>query len=152
MDHVLVPIQRADVESGDVSATVEVFDCFAVSRTMAMSMLGRVAISVSGYDDDRRSLWKIPEVRRFFARLHRAIPHMLFFLSPGKQASALWVTLCCEFTVVGGVPSIDPETLSEFVMDSFAANNVFCESLGIDANVLELVELSFRLTDALTGK
>lgn len=152
VDHILVPIQRAAVETGDVSATVEVFETFAASRDMAMSVLGRVVISVSGYDDDPRPLWEVPEVRRFFARLHRAVPHMLFFLSPEKQASALWVMLCCELTAARGALRVDQETMIEFVTDGFAANNVFCESIGIDPSAPELVDLTFRLTDALTGK
>ena len=43
---------------------------------------GRFRITIKGYDDDPRQVFDIPEVRGWFAALHKDAPHFPFFLEP----------------------------------------------------------------------
>lgn len=49
--------------------------------------LNMLEILVGGYDDDPRSLYEVPEVRRWFSLVYDTWPDLLFWLTPG----ALWV-------------------------------------------------------------
>lgn len=149
MNTLIVTIERDDVEAGDVSQTVAVFDSFSKSPKTVMNVVGRVELSVSGYDDDPRSLWQIPEVRRFFKSLRRKIPHMLLFLCPERKAPNLWALLCCKRIDRKSAAAVAPESLSDFITEGFAANNAFCRAMGIDPASPELVTLALEMTDAL---
>lgn len=151
MNIIVVEISRDDIEAGDTSSTVEIFVALSGDRRSAMGALGRVALSIGGYDNDPRSLWEIPEVRQLFASLRDAIPHMLFFLSPEMKAAKLWLLLCCETIPHGGSRGVATDVAAGVLMESFTANNVFCARLGIDPTAPELVDHTARVTDALTA-
>ena len=152
MNVFVVTIERDDVEAGDVSKAVAIFNSFSKNCRTAMRVIGCVEFSVSGYDDDPRPLWQIPEVRRFFKRLRHDVPHVLFFLCPERKAANLWALLCCKLTRRKNVATVDQGILSDFIAEGFAANNDFCRTIGIDPSAPELVDLGLRLTNAAHGE
>jgi hypothetical protein len=42
---------------------------------------GCITFSVDGYNDDKRELWEIPEVKAYFRKLDQIAPHFLFFIA-----------------------------------------------------------------------
>jgi hypothetical protein len=58
-----------------------------LNLTLTHRRLSVVEIVIDGYNDDARSLYEVPEVRRWFSLVRDAWPDTLFWLTPG----ALWV-------------------------------------------------------------
>jgi|SRR5215831_293411 len=62
-----------------------------IALTVQYSQLNHLEILIRGYDDDVRSLYEVPEVRRWINILHTRWPDALFWLTPGS----LWTSLLC---------------------------------------------------------
>lgn len=91
------------------------------------SLMGSVTFSVSGYDDDPRELFQIPEVRDFYQSLHRTWPCWLFFaetLSPSLLIVALCnlPTIQSKFVAGEGELSVqfNPLQMSQFMAEGLA--------------------------------
>ena len=83
--HLVVP--RADVEAGDVSSVLSYLKTIASGSATAWQMRGRVSISFDGYSGESRSIFTVPEVRRFVAKIHaaRAVPTMVLPVMPSLR-------------------------------------------------------------------
>jgi hypothetical protein len=57
--------------------------------TLAHRRLNVLEILIDGYNSDPRSLYEVPEVRRWFSLVRKTWPDLLFWLTPG----ALWVVI-----------------------------------------------------------
>ena len=52
-----------------------------VSAAAILSLMGYLTLVVSGYDEDPRELWQVPEVRAYCTELHRLLPQIYYYLS-----------------------------------------------------------------------
>lgn len=77
---VFIEILRKDVESGNVTPTLEMLNAFKSSANAAKSYMGQLELVFCGYDHDSRYLWEIPEIRDFVSKLNSEFKHWLFFL------------------------------------------------------------------------
>jgi hypothetical protein len=156
-------ITRRSVEGDDTSGAVRFFEACGAGRAAALANVGRVVVAVEGYDDDPRELWQIPPARRFFARLWRAVPHLLFFLLPegptGQVGSALFLALMLHPDPRGG-PSGAPDgkwymridgswLATGFLEPGFAAMNAFAVRHGLAPSAPTLRALVGRLDKQL---
>jgi hypothetical protein len=93
----LILHRKEDVGRQDMTFPRLLFDRMLVSRELAAACQGKVEISFSGYENDRRELFEIPEVRKYVEALERALPELFFFHRTeqptfGLQAIALCLT------------------------------------------------------------
>jgi hypothetical protein len=100
------------------------------------AMMGSLMPCVHGYDQDRRELHCIPEVRRFVREFHTIWPHWLFFFCALPGASTLEVfSACCldHFNVIqrdGAAITLldpDPAELTQFLMGDLPAFRAMCD-------------------------
>jgi hypothetical protein len=59
--------------------------------TVKYRHLNALELLVNGYDEDPRSLYEVPEVRRWMTEVREHYPDLLFWLTPGS----LWVACLC---------------------------------------------------------
>ena len=62
-----------------------------INLTVEYGQLNHVEILIGGYNDDDRSLYEVPEVRRWIKLIHTRWPDLLFWLTPGS----LWLCVLC---------------------------------------------------------
>jgi hypothetical protein len=93
-DPFVVIVSRVDVEAGQIASTVGVLRSLLESPGHARQYRRRVDIWFHGYDDDRRELWEILEVRHFVAALDEAFPYWFFFLT--LEGTGLQALLYCH--------------------------------------------------------
>lgn len=79
-DALFFVVPRRDVEAGDLSEILRGLNHLISSVEIAKAYCERVDIGFDGYDDDRREVWEIPEIREFVYRLDEQFPYWLFFL------------------------------------------------------------------------
>ena len=65
----------------------------AKNRGGVSEVQGKISFEVSGYDDDPRELWKIPEARSYFKKLDKAAPFFLYFIANENWAPIVRVYL-----------------------------------------------------------
>jgi hypothetical protein len=157
-------ISRRSVKELETRHAIRFFEACGADREAALTNVGRVIVLVDGYDDDRRELWQIPQVRRFFDRLWRAVPHMLFFLlpegPPGRFGSTMFLISLLHPGPRGGGPNGNADGTWELRIDrdwaawsflepGFAAMNAFAMRHGIDPDDPRLCGLAARINKAL---
>jgi hypothetical protein len=93
---------------------------------------GRLVLCVTGFEEDSREFYDIPEVRNFFFTLHQTWPFSLFFCDLTHDSLKL-ITLCCLEKVstvkVDGSDKVRAtydvaELMGLFPLDLFALNLV----------------------------
>jgi len=92
--HLVVP--RQDVETGDVSAILSYLKSLSSSASSAWKMRGRISISFDGYSRDLRSIFTVPAVRRFLAKIHAAWPYWFFFLNQVDHSIKIVAACLCD--------------------------------------------------------
>jgi hypothetical protein len=160
----VLTISRRSIKELEIRQAVRFFEACGASREAALVNLGQVILIVDGYDGDRRELWQIPQARRFFARLWRAVPHLLFFLlpegPPGQVGSVMFFITMLHPDPRGRGSSqtadgkwemrIDREWIAtQFLTEGFAAMNAFCARHGIDPSDAPVRSLVARIDKEL---
>lgn len=86
-------------------------DALPVGSDLA-SMMGKFEFIVEGFDDDPQEIYGIPEVRKFYQKLHRVWPYWFFFCDLGSQTLTM-MTMCLLPNLTGfkrlGAPSVSVE-------------------------------------------
>ena len=78
-DALLLIVSRRDVETGDITDILRSLSHLISATEIARLYRERVDISFEGYEDDRRELWEIPEVRAFVHKVDDKFPYWLYF-------------------------------------------------------------------------
>ena len=71
----------------------------AETRESTLRYRESLLLMITGYDNDRRELPEIPQVRRFMSRLTDEWPHWLWFLSREQGAISLLMSLLCTVKI-----------------------------------------------------
>lgn len=109
-------VQRAEIERRSTKRALRWLHALVADRDTAWASRNSLVVEVIGYDSDSRELWEIPEVRRFFRKLHGVWPYWFFFAS--HFAPTLTVLQNC---IVGcrqvrpGVVEVDSEQAQHFL-------------------------------------
>jgi hypothetical protein len=91
--HYSVP--RIDIESGNVKPLKDYIDRILKNDQLAISLQGKVVVSVDGYQFDKRELWEIRDVRRWVKKAEPKIKYWFFFCSHNDRTETLTFILAC---------------------------------------------------------
>jgi hypothetical protein len=80
---VITEFSKPMVLHNDVSYFGQIHDEL-VQLTITHGKLNHAEILIEGYNDDHRSLYEVPEVRRWVKNLHNTWPDSLLWLTPGS--------------------------------------------------------------------
>lgn len=150
--HIIFSIDRKDVENMSVRSIRNFFDHLRSSKQLAKRAQGRVEITFNGYDDDKRELFEIPEVRQYIPLLDAALPEIFFFAWSHEQASTIRTLVFCQTRIINKKiisPSgryrieIDSEFVSQFMTRHWPGLNEMTEWLEISEN--DNKEICYRL-------
>jgi hypothetical protein len=92
---IIFPIERHDVEILNTTPYVRLLSGYVMDKKTTLNNLQRVNLMISGYDNDHRELWQIPEVRTFLYCLNKEFSRWFLILSPATGfLSVLYMCLC----------------------------------------------------------
>lgn len=150
-EYVLYAVDRRDVELGECKGVVEFFERLRVTRAFAKKNQGKVDLSISGYEDDPRELWQIPEVKEWMKTIEPQVKFWFYFLSTKAKAGGL-ITLACSICNAkwlghpvgrGGYVDLEPEAFANFLARNFVWLNEICEFL--ELAITENKRISFAV-------
>ena len=136
-----IAVSRIDVKYKDTSSTIRMLNQLFETPERALTMRENLGFSFSGYDDDIRELWEIPEVRDFVSDLDDAFPYWLYFLS--KFDTGLQAIFLCLMPLVKPESRnhVFPKYHSELLMGRWLpAMNKMCEYTNIEGQALSMTE------------
>lgn len=132
----ILQIERRDIEACNLGNTLE--KLYIISDTAQNARLYRESLvfQVNGYNNDRRELPEIPEVRRFFAKLIKEWPHWLWYLSRNMGSIALLLSILCKVKIHKtengfGTEFISSHEVGKVLVDLFERGNAMFVAHGI---------------------
>lgn len=130
-DHVTLGIHREQIEAYDLESSLGFLRTLVPLRDpqYVWSWKGNLSVSVSGYDNDSRELYEIPEVRRYLQGLDQEWPFWFFFLTP-SSIQLVGMCLASAVTVASGKAFIPPENFYRFMERGFGAVNHLFDHYG----------------------
>ncbi|WP_437279474.1 DUF4365 and DUF1817 domain-containing protein [Sorangium sp. So ce375] len=143
---------RIDIEQNNEGVVVDFFQRLQRTSEFARASQGKVELVISGYDDDPRELWEIPEVVRWVRNAELLGKYWFFFLTPVWPARGLatliycscgasWVTLP-PANSTGSFPiKLDEGLLGEFLRRNFAWLNEIAELLRLSESEIERISM-----------
>ena len=128
----LVSIDRSAVHDHQTSIVTHIIETI-LSRNLGPAAAGRIAIEISGYDDDIRDPIDIPEIRSFMTDLDAIIPLLPLFLENTQSGSLIRYTGCLVDVFYDDDGAVfDLEQLGVFLNSKSALIDQVCADWGID--------------------
>jgi hypothetical protein len=93
---ICIGIKRDSINTQNISGVLKFANLFSSTAHNAWNCRGSVRLVFSGYSDDSRELWEIPEVRAYVKKLVEAWPEWMFFLDTSDQTLQVCFMCLCE--------------------------------------------------------
>ena len=131
-ERLCVVVDRSEVAALEISRTARVLSRVLASKDAIEWYRGRLDLAFSGYTDDPRELFEIPEVRRFVVKLDAAFPFWFYFLSTeGVTLAVVSSCLCSVSKLRSGAVTFGPDVV-QFMTRHFEALNWLFDSYSLD--------------------
>jgi hypothetical protein len=141
---VVLMISRRQVQERDLASVLESLKPFTAAREDAWLYRGQMALVVDGYNDDRRELVDIIEVRAFLKSLYNAWPYWGYFFNQVDDSIKILGSCVCGVAFPGGgAVEMDVEKLGEFLRRGFDGMNMLFDKHGFPESELEVMSRGF---------
>ena len=131
-DYLYYVIDKSEIINSDFCNVEKVFR--ELDNDFPIHLRNKVSLFVSGYDNDSREIYTIPEVRTYFMRLFNEYDSFFFWIDPN-----------CSFFIILGLILYPPEDYVDnngivysktngfynYLIFGFRKLNRFCDSKGV---------------------
>ena len=95
---ILYTIDRVDIENNIIKPTRDFFERLQANDNLFRALQGRVEINIYGYEGDKRELYEIKAVRKWFKKAEAKIKPWFYFLNtrPPADGFKLFVASLCN--------------------------------------------------------
>ena len=93
-DYIVLQISQEAIQNCDTSEYVTLLHGATGSLQSFEAEFQRYVFLVSGYDNDQRELYQIPEVVRFIKDLNSKLPFWLYFINTADKRFFSWMIAC----------------------------------------------------------
>jgi len=145
-----VEIARADVESLNILSVLTTLNTLLHDEYTVRRFCGRVQIAFSGYDNDPRELFEVPEVRLYMLNLDKEFPYWFYFITTfdGGDNLGLISRCLCRWKIISkGYGEYDKNDLELFLIHHFEAMNFIFQKYKLPIEDNE--KLSFQVMKCL---
>ena len=152
-DYIVLQISQDAIQNCDTSEYETLLHGITGSLQSFEVAFQKYVLLISGYDDDPRELYQIPEVVRFIKDLNSKLPFWLYFVNTGDKRFFSWMVACLcqamsldqdEETIYA---DFDADTYNDLIEYQFRNIVKLMSGLGMDESIQEKVikELSTNL-------
>ena len=156
-DYIVLQIHQEAIQNCNTSEYVTLLNGATGSLQSFEAAFQRYVFLISGYDDDPRGLYQIPEVVSFIKDLNSKLPFWLYFVNTGDKRFFSWIIACLcqamsldqdEETIYA---DFNDETYNDLIEYQFSNIVKLMSGLGIGDSVKEKVlkELSANLASLM---
>ena len=140
-------ISRKEIEQQDISSMLKIL--YPLKRPIkAIRYFERLNLCISGYNNDKRELWEIPEVRSYIRLLDEKFPYWFYFSSRIAKIPLFVFVTFCLCNVEGNVKRLcllRDDTLKECFTKHYNAMMRMCRNTGFsDEKTNELANNIFN--------
>jgi len=135
-DLIILHVTRTEIETRNVRVFASTIKRLSASRTILCNSMGKIDFLIMGYDEDKRELYEIPEVRLWIKIMVDGVKELAYFLWLDDYAQGIVTIAAClcnakkiddqrvEFTDI--IP------LLEFMDQQFEGLNELTETFNIE--------------------
>lgn len=153
---VIVEFSRAAIEQNDYASALARLDALRRDAATAMRFEGQLTFLFPGWGMDRREIWQIPEIRRYFEELSNRWGYWIHFCEKTGSTIPLMMSLLCSGKIVRNPASpgvvgwqFDVDTISPAISFLLDRQNTLCKQLGIDEVANKRIKADF--TEAISA-
>ena len=89
-----IAITRKQIEAGNIAPALRLLTMLRSNLDSLLLFEKKIDINITGYENDKRDLWDIKEVRNYMELLDRKFPFWFHFLRQAGDSSLPFLTLC----------------------------------------------------------
>ena len=156
-DYIVLQISQKNIKDCDTSEYVSLLHGATGSLQSFEAAFQRYVLSVSGYDNDQRELYQIPEVVSFIKDLNSKLPFWLYFVNTSDKRFFSWMIACLcramsldhdEETIYA---DFDADAYNDLIEYQFSNTLKLMTGLGMGESIQEKVlkELSTNLASLM---
>ena len=93
-DYIVLQISQSDIKDCNTSEYVTLLHGATGSLQSFEEAFQKYVLLISGYDEDQRELYQIPEVVSFIKDLNSKLPFWLYFVNTGDKRFFSWMIAC----------------------------------------------------------
>ena len=93
-DHIILQVSQRHIQEDNTSDYVDLLHGITGSLQSFEAAFQRYVFLISGYDDDPRELYQIPEVVSFIKDLNSKLPFWLYFINTSDKRFFSWMIAC----------------------------------------------------------
>ncbi|MBJ9675499.1 DUF4365 domain-containing protein [Burkholderia gladioli] len=156
-DFIHYAVSRTDIERGNIAPVLDFFHRIESSDALCRKFQGRIELSVSGYDMDRRELWEIREVCKWYKKADLQINWFFFcYVHPPAYGFKAYMACLCDTKRAKEQDGAPPGVLSVMVdnkkrtailKSNWPKLNEMTDRLGMP--IEENKRISFAVLDAM---
>jgi len=150
---VMLEIAKEQIVAGNIASAMEKLHILTDSDVTFRKYKDSLVLMVEGYDNDRRELVEIPEVRAFFNKLNQEWPHWLWFANKDMGSLVLLFAILCEVKIKRGNGQYSTEFTKPWQVTSAIQDMLYRgEALFATYNIAEeeITEQMDRVAEALS--
>lgn len=150
-DTILYTIDRNDIEKKNFIPLREFFERLQTNDSLFQSLQGKIEINIFGYDGDKRELFEIREIRKWFKKAEAKIKPWFFFLNtkPPANGFKLLMASVCNAKVINN----DVERMSgyELADQMLKGNQIPQMAIKLDTKLMQpFLENNFLRLNEIT--
>ena len=156
-DYIVLQIAQEAIQNCDTSEYVNMLHGATGTVQSFESVFQKYVLLISGYDDDPRELYQIPEVVSFIKDLNSKLPFWLYFVNTSDKRFFSWMIACLcramsldqdEETIYA---DFNADAYNNFIEYQFSNIVKLMTSLGMGESIQEKVlkELSANLASLM---
>lgn len=146
-DRIIFIVDKSDIEKKNYSQLIMAFARLEVNAELILNLKGKVDVWIHGYDEDKRELYEIKEVKEWLIDVFKKINSWTYFLAMDKTAFFLKSLFICHAKVTrithGKICTIKYEKSENFILEMLNGLNEFCDKHNISEATNK--ELTYKL-------
>ena len=156
-DYIVLQIHQEAIQNCNTSEYVDLLHGITDSLQSFESAFQRYVFLISGYDDDPRELYQIPEVVSFIKDLNSKLPFWLYFVNTSDKKFFSWMIAClCQAMSLDQddetiYADFDADAYNDLIEYQFSNTLKLMTGLGMGESIQEKVlkELSTNLASLI---
>ncbi len=138
-NRIILRVDKDDVLNNDIEPVLTAIERFQQSPELILSLKSSVDISFDDFEDDKRELYEIPEVKKYLDTLFNSHNCWPYLMAMDKAAGFIFTLFCCYVPFKKGPydengkydVEFSPKEAWPFIESLFMKLNQYCVDIGL---------------------
>lgn len=151
-DKIYYSVSSEEIKNNDISVLKSFFRRLASNDLLFRNLQGKLELTVDGYDNHKKELYEIKEVRRWFKKANKKISYWFYLLTTDKPATGLKLLFLCNSRLEANMKEGDERVTGHQVVSLLKKGKQLpkMEIIFNTVDVAEILEVNFHRLNEIT--